>query len=112
MIHNALPYVCLLPGIPVAVVVLQNQLPAVVEKAALAHLSASLPALVEMKFRERVVLVASAYGQQAQRQQAKRPWCVPSVLLAQTTIVRSLCGAKTNVLGAGPKASAAPNLSR
>ena len=105
MIHNALPYVCLLPGIPVAVVVLQNQRPVAVEKATLAHSSASLPALVEMKFRERVVLVASAYGHQAQRQQAKRPWCVPSVLLAQTTIVRSVFGAKTNVLVGSRKCS-------
>lgn len=89
MIHNDLCYVRLLPGIPVALMVLRDQLPAVAKKAPLAHSSASLPALVEMKYRERVALVASAYGHQAQRHQGQRQSCAPSLLLAQASIVGS-----------------------
>ncbi len=84
MISHIVPHVRKLPGVPVAVLVIPNDGPmtCAVADVSLAPVRSCRFSAIEVKFRERIVLVASAY-----RQQTKHLVIFPSVLLAQVHAV-------------------------
>lgn len=90
MISHLVPHVRVLPGVPVAVLVIPNDVPIAYGCESFALSRPSRPSAIEVKYRERIVLVASAYRQQTSRQQTRRMVC-PTVLLAQVHAVAHPC---------------------